>query len=41
MLKIQRVNHIGIRVSEKQPSIDFYAVLGFELLTDQGYQQHP
>ena len=42
MLEVQRVNHIGIRVSEKKPSIDFYAVLGFELLTDVGFEKgHP
>ena len=42
MLEIQRVNQLGLRVSEKQPSIDFYAVLGFELLTDVGFEKgHP
>ena len=42
MLEIRSVNHIGIRVSEKKTSIDFYAVLGFELLNDVGFEQgHP
>ena len=42
MLEIKSVNHIGIRVSEKQSSIDFYAVLGFELITDVGFEEgHP
>ena len=42
MLEIQDVNHIGIRVSDKQRAIDFYAVLGFELLNDVGFEQgHP
>jgi len=42
MLEIRSVNHVGIRVSEKQTSIDFYAVLGFELLNDVGFEQgHP
>jgi lactoylglutathione lyase len=42
MLEIQNVNHVGIRVSQKQASIDFYAVLGFELLNDVGFEQgHP
>ena len=42
MLEIRNVNHVGIRVSEKQTSIDFYAVLGFELLNDAGFEQgHP
>ena len=42
MLDIQAINHVGIRVSEKQTSIDFYAMLGFELLNDVGFEQgHP
>jgi lactoylglutathione lyase len=42
MLEIQNVNHVGIRVSQKQASIDFYAMLGFELLNDVGFEQgHP
>jgi lactoylglutathione lyase len=42
MLEIRSVNHVGIRVSEKQTSIDFYAVLGFELLNDVGFEEgHP
>lgn len=42
MLEIRSVNHVGIRVSEKQTSIDFYALLGFELLNDIGFEKgHP
>ena len=42
MLEIQSVNHVGIRVSEKEVSIEFYALLGFELLNDVGFEQgHP
>ena len=42
MLGIQNVNHVGIRVSDKQRAIDFYAVLGFELLNDVGFEKgHP
>ena len=42
MLEIRSVNHVGIRVSDKQASIDFYAILGFELLTDVGFEAgHP
>jgi catechol 2,3-dioxygenase-like lactoylglutathione lyase family enzyme len=42
MLEIRSVNHIGIRVSEKQTSIDFYALLGFELRNDVGFEEgHP
>jgi lactoylglutathione lyase len=42
MLEIRSVNHVGIRVSEKQTAIDFYALLGFELLNDVGFEDgHP
>lgn len=42
MLSIESVNHVGIRVSDKQTSIDFYALLGFELLSDVGFEKgHP
>ena len=42
MLEIRNVNHVGIRVSNKQVSIDFYALLGFDLLNDVGFEQgHP
>ena len=48
MLAIEKVDHIGIRVSDKQRSIDFYEGLGFETLADIGFEnghsiimQHP
>ena len=42
MLDIQSVNHVGIRVSDKQRSIDFYGGLGFDLLSDHGFEAgHP
>ena len=42
MLGIESVNHIGIRISDKQTGIDFYAKLGFELLGDAGFEDgHP
>lgn len=42
MLNIESVNHIGIRVSKKQASIEFYATLGFELQSDVGFEKgHP
>ena len=42
MLNIEGVNHIGIRVSDKQVAIDFYALLGFELVSDVGFENgHP
>ena len=42
MLNIESVNHVGIRIRNKATSIDFYALLGFELLTDAGFEDgHP
>ena len=42
MLDIQAVNHVGIRVSDKGVSVAFYELLGFELLTDVGFEKgHP
>ena len=42
MLDIQSVNHIGIRVSDKDRSVDFYQRLGFEFKTDAGFEDgHP
>lgn len=42
MLDIEKVDHIGIRVSSKERSIAFYEVIGFELLSDAGFNQgHP
>ena len=42
MLKIESVNHVGIRVKEKTRSITFYENLGFELVSDAGFEQgHP
>jgi len=42
MLDIQAVNHVGIRVSDKKISINFYESLGFALLSDVGFEKgHP
>lgn len=42
MLDIDGFNHVGIRVGDKQLSIDFYVVLGFELISDYGFESgHP
>lgn len=42
MLNIESVNHVGIRVREKARSIAFYQTIGFELITDVGFEQgHP
>ena len=42
MLEIQSVNHIGIRVGEKDRSVAFYESLGFEFTSDAGFDDgHP
>lgn len=42
MLAIEKVDHIGIRISDKTRSIAFYQLLGFELISDKGYEAgHP
>jgi lactoylglutathione lyase len=42
MLDIKAVNHIGIRISDKDRSTDFYQLLGFALGVDTGFEQgHP
>ena len=42
MLDIERVDHIGIRVSDRAVSIAFYERLGFRTLSDTGFEQgHP
>ena len=42
MLNIEAVNHVGIRVGDKQQSIAFYAFLGFRLIQDAGFEKgHP
>ena len=42
MLDIEKVDHVGIRVSVKEVSIAFYEKLGFALITDVGFEKgHP
>ncbi len=42
MLKIESVNHVGIRIRDKEASTRFYEVLGFELTSDAGFENgHP
>lgn len=42
MLDIEKVDHVGIRVTDKATSIAFYEVIGFRLLTDVGFEHgHP
>ena len=42
MLEIKSVNHVGIRITDKERSVDFYGTLGFEFLSDAGFDDgHP
>lgn len=42
MLDIKEVNHIGIRIIDKDRSVAFYSNLGFELEADAGFTDgHP
>jgi len=42
MLDIKAINHVGIRIADKENSISFYGNLGFELLSDTGFADgHP
>ena len=42
MLDIEKVDHIGIRVSDRSVSIAFYERLGFRTLSDTGFEKgHP
>ena len=42
MLDIEKVDHIGIRISDRAVSVAFYESLGFRTLSDTGFEQgHP
>ncbi len=42
MLEIEKVDHIGIRVSDRSVSIAFHERLGFRTLSDTGFdKRHP
>lgn len=42
MLPIESVDHVGIRVSDKEASVAFYRRLGFALIADAGFAAgHP
>lgn len=42
MIEIHKIDHIGIRIREKQRSIRFYEDLGFALVVDTGFEKgHP
>jgi lactoylglutathione lyase len=42
MLGIQNVDHVGLRVGDRDRSVAFYETLGFELIADGGFDKgHP
>ena len=42
MVNIEKIDHVGIRVTKKEDAIAFYRKLGFELISDSGFEQgHP
>ena len=42
MLNIESVNHVGIRIKDKDRSVAFYQLLGFKFESDVGFEQgHP
>ena len=42
VLDIEAVNHVGIRIGDKERSISFYESLGFALVADAGFKDgHP
>lgn len=42
MIEIEKLDHVGIRVSDKTASLAFYKALGFDLVNDAGFDQgHP
>ncbi len=42
MLKMNNIDHIGIRISERERSVAFYELLGFEMVADGGFDEgHP
>jgi len=42
MINIQKIDHIGIRIHDRDRSVAFYQTLGFALIRDLGYDEgHP
>ena len=42
MIEISNFDHIGIRISDRDKSVAFYELLGFEMTADGGFDQgHP
>lgn len=42
MLKISGIDHVGIRIGDRNRSIEFYRALGFKVVLDAGFDDgHP
>ncbi|MBT3700600.1 MAG: VOC family protein [Alphaproteobacteria bacterium] len=42
MLDIVKIDHVGIRVSDRDEALKFYGLLGYELMADGGFDHgHP
>ncbi|MEM6985438.1 MAG: VOC family protein [Pseudomonadota bacterium] len=42
MIEITHFDHIGIRISDREKSVAFYELLGFDMIADGGFEQgHP
>ena len=41
MLTLRSVNHIGIRITDRARSVEFYARLGFQLVWEQRTSSPP
>lgn len=42
MLEMEHLDHVGIRISDRERSVVFYQLLGFELIADGGFEDgHP
>jgi catechol 2,3-dioxygenase-like lactoylglutathione lyase family enzyme len=42
MLKIDNIDHVGIRISNRERSVAFYELLGFKMIADGGFDAgHP
>jgi lactoylglutathione lyase len=42
MLEMDHIDHVGIRISDRDRSVTFYELLGFEMIADGGFDQgHP
>ena len=42
MLDVVKVDHIGIRISDREASLKFYELLGYRLVTDDDFEKgHP